>query len=69
MSPDRLLEYRLKYQRLFTVKRTIIQVIKRLGDEIDNDILRRKIFEVSSDNLVEICHVPLASEITWSDSI
>ena len=69
MSPERPLEDRLKYQRLFNVKRGIIEATKRPGDEIVVDKSPRKIFAVSSDNLVEICHVPLVGEITWSYSI
>ena len=69
MSPDRPLEDCLKYQRLFKVKRGIIEATKRPGDEIVVDKPLRKIFAVSGDNLVEICHVPFVGEITWSDSI
>ena len=64
MFPDRPLEDRLKYQRLFKVKHAIIEATKRPGDEIVVDKLPRKIFAVSNDNLVEICHVPLAGEMT-----
>ena len=69
MSPDRPLEDRLKYQRLYKVKRGSLEAPKRLGDDIVVDKPLNKIFAVSGDNLVEIFHVPLAGEITWSDSI
>ena len=69
MSPDRPLEDRLKQQRLLKVKRRIIEASKRAGDEIIVNKPRREIFAVSADNLVEICRVLLAGEITQSDSI
>ena len=56
----------LKYQRLYKVKRDIIEATKRLGDEI---VIDKPPCAVSGNHLVEICHVLLAGEITWSDSI
>ena len=54
---------------LYKVKRRIIKATKRPGDEIAVDKPPRVIFVVSGDYLVEICHVPLVGEITWSDFI
>ena len=69
MAPDRTLEDRLKYQRLFKAKRGIIEATQRPGAEIIVDKPPRKIFATSGETLVEICHVPLAGDIVWSDSI
>ena len=69
MSPDKPLEDRLKYQRLFKVKRGIIETTKRQCDEIVINKPPRKIFVVSGDNLVEICHAPFVGEIIWFDYI
>ena len=67
MSPDKPLEDRLKYQRLFKVKRGIIETTQRQCDEIVINKPPHKIFAVSGDHLVEICHAPFVGEITWFD--
>ena len=47
----------------------IIEASNRPGDKICADKPPRNIFATSGSNLVEICHVPIAGEMTWSDAI
>ena len=69
MAPDRSLEDRMEYQRLFKEKRGIIEATNRPGYEIVVDKLPRQIFAFSGLRLVEICHSPMAGEMNWSDAI
>ena len=68
MAPDRGLENK-KYQQLFKVKRCIIEATNRAGDENVVGKLSHNTFATSGSNRVEICYVPIAGEITWSDAM
>ena len=68
LALDRFLIDRMKYRRLFKVKRNIIELTNCLIDEIVIARPLRKIFATSGPNLVEICHVLIASEMNWFDS-
>ena len=69
VSPDRLFEDRIKFQRLFKAKRGIIKATKCDGDSIVVDKPSRKIYSVSGASLAEVCHVPQVGTIVWADSM
>ena len=69
MAPDRTLAERQEYQRLFTVKRGIVEITKRAPESVIVHKPSRKLFSPSGENLIEIRHVPKYGSIEWADSI
>ena len=66
---DRTLAERQEFQKLFIVKRNIVEITKQAPESVIVYKPSRKLYSQSGENVIEIWYVPKHGSIEWADYI